>query len=820
MRHSSPITAPTPSASVREFERSSGAASNYSFGLAGRTMLRQTILPIGAFLLYVLLNRPEIILLSRLGMTAWYPAAGLAFAVMLAVGPRYMPVFCAASALAGVLIYHQPFASWGTVIGAPLEAGAYAVAAYVLRNPIGIDRSLSRRGDVLKYLIVAFIAAIFSTFAGVACLWADHTIVSNQLRDSGMAWFFGDAIGLCSVAPFLLIHVLLPVRKWLAPPVAETLLQPRQGEESIPGAGFLKTLEVIGHAPTFVLLFWLLFGETGHKDLFYLAFLPIIWIAMRSGTGGAVSGLLALNFGIVVSLHLVPVSPEALTELSGVMLVVSATGLILGAAVTERGTIADELRERGVFLNALIGNSPFGIVVEDRVTGIHLVNGAFADLFQYNSFEVIGKNLQELTVPADLRNENSELIREVRSGHAVHKTVRRMRKDGQLVDVEVHIVPTFRDRQVQGSYVIYKDISDQVKAAAAVREHAEAMNRWAGELELRTMQMTLLNEMGGLLQSCENGKDAYAIVGQSAKNLFGGTRSGGLYILDPLQDSLETMAVWGTRHPEKRAFPPTDCWSLRTGRPHRSECPSQSSVCAHVDNSVAVNYLCVPLVAHGETLGVLTIACDSDDSSGDVEAAQKTWESQERLAVAAAGEIALSLANLRLRDTLRDQSIRDPLTGLFNRRFLQESLDRELEDAKRKQRSLAVIFLDLDRFKHFNDTFGHDAGDRVLQSLAGLFRSFFRVNDVICRYGGEEFAVILPESSAREAATRAEALRLATKELELVHRGKLLGPVTLSMGIAGFPDHGRTAQELLDRADKCLYQSKANGRDRVTLADP
>jgi diguanylate cyclase (GGDEF)-like protein len=172
---------------------------------------------------------------------------------------------------------------------------------------------------------------------------------------------------------------------------------------------------------------------------------------------------------------------------------------------------------------------------------------------------------------------------------------------------------------------------------------------------------------------------------------------------------------------------------------------------------------------------------------------------------------------LRLRETLREQSIRDPLTGLFNRRFMQESLDKELQRAKRKNRLLSLIFLDLDHFKRFNDVFGHDAGDSVLQSMGDIFRKHFRAEDIICRYGGEEFAIILPECSVQDGFNRADALRFATKDLKLVHRGVLLEPVTLSIGIAGFPENGQSAQDLLDGADKSLYQSKAGGRDRVTL---
>jgi diguanylate cyclase (GGDEF)-like protein len=171
-----------------------------------------------------------------------------------------------------------------------------------------------------------------------------------------------------------------------------------------------------------------------------------------------------------------------------------------------------------------------------------------------------------------------------------------------------------------------------------------------------------------------------------------------------------------------------------------------------------------------------------------------------------------------LRETLRDQSIRDPLTGLFNRRFMQESLDRELQRAKRKKRPLAVVFIDLDHFKRFNDTFGHAAGDLILRTMGELFLRHFRGDDVVCRYGGEEFAIILPESSAKDAAKRANLLRIEASKISMRQLGQVLDRVTLSIGVAAFPEHGSTTEQILRMADQCLYQSKAEGRDRVTVA--
>jgi diguanylate cyclase (GGDEF)-like protein len=223
------------------------------------------------------------------------------------------------------------------------------------------------------------------------------------------------------------------------------------------------------------------------------------------------------------------------------------------------------------------------------------------------------------------------------------------------------------------------------------------------------------------------------------------------------------------------------------------------------------------MVAQGNTIGILHLEFESPAEPRDDSGTESVRDSHQRLAVSAASQVALSLASLQLRETLREQSIRDPLTRLFNRRFLEESLERELQLAGRKKQALAVLFLDLDHFKRFNDTFGHDAGDMVLQSLADLFRTFFRATDICCRYGGEEFAIILPESSSRDAVIRADALRSEVKSLRLHYKKQTVGQLTVSVGVAAFPEHGSTSTELLKIADQCLYEFKASGRDVVTV---
>jgi diguanylate cyclase (GGDEF)-like protein len=173
----------------------------------------------------------------------------------------------------------------------------------------------------------------------------------------------------------------------------------------------------------------------------------------------------------------------------------------------------------------------------------------------------------------------------------------------------------------------------------------------------------------------------------------------------------------------------------------------------------------------------------------------------------------MALANLKLRETLRTQAIRDSLTGLFNRRYLEETMDRELNRIKRLEAQLAVIMMDLDHFKAYNDTYGHNAGDELLSALGRMLKSQIRGEDIACCYGGEEFLLIMPGTSLEVALERAELLRQTVQTLHLQNPG--LKPITLSLGIAVYPEHGDTSLEIIRAADAALYLAKQAGRDRV-----
>jgi len=325
----------------------------------------------------------------------------------------------------------------------------------------------------------------------------------------------------------------------------------------------------------------------------------------------------------------------------------------------------------------------------------------------------------------------------------------------------------------------------------------------AEQLADRQREAAVLKDMREMLHAAQTTADVQEVLSQLTPQCMPGV-SGRLFLLNATRSLLTSAASWGDELPDE-PFQPSACWSFRVGRAYVVAAGDCAQVrCSHFGEAVTGKTCCLPLMAQGETVGLLQLAFDGETP---------------RLATEVSEILALTVANLRLREAMRDQATRDPLTGVFNRRYLDETFERELARAKRARASLAVVLLDVDHFKRFNDTYGHAAGDVVLKELAGVLGNSFRTADVVCRYGGEEFIVLLPDCNMSDAIRRAEAVRVSVSGLQLTHEGKGLGRLTISAGVSVFPAHGRDAKWLVEAADAALYRSKSAGRDRVTVAD-
>ncbi len=379
--------------------------------------------------------------------------------------------------------------------------------------------------------------------------------------------------------------------------------------------------------------------------------------------------------------------------------------------------------------------------------------------------------------------------------------------DGYVLVVARDITERKRDEEML--HVSQSDLVRRLaESASQTGQSNEQLAAQIAEMEQRNSEIVLMNEMVSLLQACVESVEVHGIVAKHMLKMF--KSMSGMLATTRERGSLEIDTAWGDgRELHNPLFTARDCWALRSGQMHDS---ASGLMCSHVNKREGSTWpamcICVPLLAQGGMMGVLNVIGESP-----INAAQKN------LLNAVGKQIALALANLNLLRQLNDLSIRDGLTGIFNRRYLEDALDREIRRAGRNANSVSVIMLDVDHFKKFNDTYGHEAGDALLVELGALLKSFVRAEDIPCRYGGEEFTVILPGATLDVAARRAEELRImARNTLKITHRAEKIGGVTLSLGVASFPDHALAQDALMRLADQALYQAKQAGRDRVVVA--
>jgi diguanylate cyclase (GGDEF)-like protein len=277
---------------------------------------------------------------------------------------------------------------------------------------------------------------------------------------------------------------------------------------------------------------------------------------------------------------------------------------------------------------------------------------------------------------------------------------------------------------------------------------------------------------------------------------------------------LEQVVRWGDAMETEPHVPEDACWAFRRDQPHLVPPDEESLRCPHQAHTGPQGSLCLPMGAKGALIGILHIKLGAASVQAEDKSAMRSMDDTMRLAGSISEHVALTLTNMQLRDELRAQSIRDPLTELYNRRYMEETFDREWHRAQRQRQTLAVILFDVDHFKQVNDSRGHEAGDLVLAGLGRLLRDLVRQEDVPCRYGGEEFIVIMPGADLASAEERAERLRAAVEQLTLTYQGEPLH-VTISLGVVAFPVHGHAPDTLIHAADAALYAAKHAGRNCV-----
>ncbi len=426
-------------------------------------------------------------------------------------------------------------------------------------------------------------------------------------------------------------------------------------------------------------------------------------------------------------------------------------------------------------------------------------------------FTVKGQHMHDLLHPAchDPGCYLKKFLDQAQQEIAQHRPIEREVEDALLhryLNIQLRPVSDYAEREWQPSAsfaaCMVHDITKQ--------KHAEHT------LQQRTRELTLLNRMSNALHACRMEEETYQVVVDACRQIFYFT-SGSLCVINDEQSMPKKVASWGDPPDEIQKFGIDDPWIFDHDKTGYIKHPDTGRLYTHIGHSADNKYLCVPISVEGGILAILSMNFEPYHPAYSTDQYTYRLEASRIILASVAENYALMLVNLRLRESLRRESLRDPLTGLYNRRHMEASLLRESRRAHRRNSSLGVMMLDVDHFKNFNDRYSHEAGDVVLQELGALLQRHIRAEDIACRYGGEEFTLILPDASLEHTRLRAEELRIMVKEFQIRYHDLVLN-ITISIGVATLPCHGLKAKDVVNAADAALYQAKAEGRDRVVIA--
>lgn len=367
----------------------------------------------------------------------------------------------------------------------------------------------------------------------------------------------------------------------------------------------------------------------------------------------------------------------------------------------------------------------------------------------------------------------------------------------QLMGILVGMLALSLSFLVGTSYISSRQINLRVE---------EEQKKQDERIRQRTHEIELMHRLANMLAACNNMVEAQQIVSDILPRILGNV-NGSVSLMRASRNQLVTQLDWGEAWPGSASFSPEECWSLRKGRAHQSNDAFHSLSCGHMHDMDNDQTLCIPLTAHGNTIGIMHLYF----GQGDI----KIDPIIEQLAFSVSEHLGLALANLSLQEKLRSQALSDPLTGLFNRRFFEQKLEEHSMNSATSEQPLSLLMLDLDHFKRFNDNFGHDAGDFVLKEISALLKSSVSEDEIACRLGGEELAVLLPHYTMEAATEFANNLCEAVRSMHLEYKGLSLGQLGVSIGVATYPKPASDMESLVKIADNALYMAKDMGRSRV-----
>ncbi|OGO30412.1 MAG: hypothetical protein A2Z16_00055 [Chloroflexi bacterium RBG_16_54_18] len=481
--------------------------------------------------------------------------------------------------------------------------------------------------------------------------------------------------------------------------------------------------------------------------------------------------------------------------------------------ITPNKLAENALRDSHRRFETLLEFAPAAMLVVDQASRILLVNSRLEAEVGYPREQLLGRSISIL-VPERFRqlhisHQEKYIQNPVARQMGSNLSLFALRADGSEFPVDIGLSPIETNEGLRIiCYLV--DITERKAQEEALRRVNEQLSRSLADLQGHNRELILLGEMSEMLQRCETIEEAYKVSTEYAQKLFPGF-SGALYLHDADRLMLQSTTSWGDSPPQQSVFVPSACWALRRSRAHTVEHFEEGLRCQHIDPGEIQpqsGFICVPMQAQGQVMGMFHLRGLSEN----------LIRSLENLAVTFTSHLTISFLNITLRDTLRVQSVHDPLTGLHNRRYMEDALSREIAIASRYKRDLSLILFDIDHFKLYNDQHGHTFGDLLLKTIGEYLQMNLRSMDIACRYGGEEFLIILPDTPLSNGLLVARKIKTGLGQLRFDDAQTEVQPLQVSMGVTAYQGEDESASGLIQRADQALYQAKETGRNRIVTS--
>ncbi|WP_238585896.1 sensor domain-containing diguanylate cyclase [Legionella nautarum] len=468
--------------------------------------------------------------------------------------------------------------------------------------------------------------------------------------------------------------------------------------------------------------------------------------------------------------------------------------------------LVDLKRSEEYFRNT-VENAPIGMAIISPEGKFQHANRTMQEILGYTDEELKQKTILEATHKNDIAITRDAMHKLIKNElHISHMEKRFIQKDGNIIWAMVS-ASLIRDEQGNPiNFIIQmKDVSDRIENEEKMRKLNEKTMSTLNELKLLEHDENLLNKLNRSLQICVKAEEAYPRILLIAEDMFP-ELSGGLSVYNKDTNQMDTVIQWGSEQIIPKHFFPMDCFAIREANINLVDDPKKSIPCSHYLTPPEGGYIGVPLMMQSELVGVIHFLAKKD---------KKLTQHEQDMATSFGNIIKLALANINLRASLSELSLHDALTNLYNRRYLNDILTRELIRIARDKRKLCVAMMDLDDFKKFNDTYSHLAGDQVLKTVGELLMKNFRGSDISFRFGGEEFVVVLLNTDLNNAFKKMEKFSEILRNTPIIYKDKRIPSITISIGLAEAPLHGAVLDDIIKAADHALYVAKQSGKDQV-----